>query len=297
MPTPSHPAEDKGRTLPGLLFLSALWLQFCYVLAPSWEGGTYYDYGWLAPPVIAFFAYSRWNDRLNSPTTPQNAVWIKILIALGILSLIPIRVIQHVDALWRLPLWAHACTLLALTHLTIGFLKGWRRSLYLMPATFLILVAVPLPFGVQTTLVEVLTQLVLDLSHKTLPILGYPAVLSGSSFVVDGKMLDVAEGCSGIRSFQSCIMAALALGELSRFKIPKRITLLILALAVAVVANATRIVVLIRIAYNEGHDAMDKAHDGVGLWTAIVTYLVIGAVSWLMGYLSQKKGRVVRRKV
>jgi exosortase/archaeosortase family protein len=127
--------------------------------------------------------------------------------------------------------------------------------------------------------------------------MGYPAIISGSAFVVDGKLLDVTEGCSGIRSFQSCIMAALALGELRRFAIPRRLVLLVLALAMAIIANATRIVILTRIAYTEGHAAMAKAHDGVGLWTAFVTYILVGVLAWFLGLVVRKKVKTVRRKI
>jgi len=297
MSTSSLPKTEISRLVPGLLFLSTLWLQFCYVLAPSWEGGTYYDYGWIVPPVLVYLAYLRWHDRLPPQSPPERVFLIRILILLAVLCLVPIRIIQHVDMTWRPPLWLHAGALLTITHLTIGLLKGWRRSIFLIPATFLILVAVPLPMAIQNSLVQNLTQIVLELARNVLPVMGYPAIFSGSALIVDGKLLDVTEGCSGIRSFQSCIMAALALGELRRFSIPRRLVLLGLALVIAIIANATRIVVLTRIAYTEGHAAMDKAHDSVGLWTALVTYCLVGVLAWLLSLVVRKKVKTVRRKI
>ncbi|MFC7338123.1 exosortase/archaeosortase family protein [Haloferula chungangensis] len=299
MSPPPAAIDEKGRTIFGLIFIAILWLQLCFVLIPSWEGGTYYDYGWLVPPAIAFLAYQRWQDVLPPQPAPKHQAWLKILIFLGVLSIIPIRVIEHVDALWRFPLWAHAFVMLGITHLSLVLLKGWRRSLHLAPATFMILVAVPLPTSVQSALVEALTGFILDLSSQVLPMMGFPAILSGTAFVVDGKLLDVTEGCSGIRSFQSCITAALVLGELSRFKIPTRLFLLIASLAIAIIANTIRIVTLTQIAYTEGHDAMDKAHDPVGLWTAVATYVLVAGLAWLISAWSThgKKVKVVRKKV
>lgn len=293
----SKPEKEKSRIIPGLLFLALLWLQFCFVLAPSWEEGTYYDYGWLALPVIAFLSYQRWLDPVGLPSKPRDQIWVRLLIALGVLSLFPIRVVQHVDIYWRLPLWIHAGLLLGITHLTVGLLSGWRRSSLLMPATFLILVAVPLPTAIEGALVRTLTQTVLELAANLLPMMGYPAIIAGSAFIVDGQLLDVAEGCSGIRSFQGCIMAALALGELRRFRPLQRLSLLVLALVIAVIANATRIIILTRLTYTEGHAAMDEAHDTIGIWTAVVTYSLIGVLAWLLGLLSRQKGRTVSRKV
>lgn len=288
--------NEKIRIIPGLLFLLLLWLQLCVVLAPSWAGG-YYDYGWLVPPVVAFLAYLRWQDRLSPQSAPAKGGWIRVTIALFILSLFPLRIVEHVDAHWRLPLWTHVGVLIAITHLSLALIKGWRTSFHLMPATILILVAIPLPGVIEGDLVKVLTRSVLELSETVLPLMGYPAIISESAFIVDGKLLDVAEGCSGIRSFQSCITAALVLGELRRFGISMRLSILVLALMIAIIANTTRIIVLTRLAYTEGHTAMDQAHDSIGLWTAIITYLLIGGVAWLLGLLNRKRARIVRREV
>ena len=276
--------RDQSQTMPGFLFLSILWLQFCFVLAPSWRGGTYYDYGWFVPPVIAYLAYLRWQD---SPTTSvpssRTPPWVLAVIVLGVLSLIPMRIVQHVDIFWRLPLWLHAGVLLTITHFTISMMTCWKKSFLLMPATFLILVAVPLFSAIENGLVQTLTRWVLDLTINVLPIMGYPAIIVGSSFIVNGQILDVAEGCSGIRSFQGCAMAALILGELRRFSVVRRLALLGLALTTAIITNSTRIVVLTQLTYNEGYHAMEAAHDSIGAWTAIITYALIGLLAWILG--------------
>jgi len=282
--------------IPSLLFLALLWLQFCFVLAPSWAGGTYYDYGWLAPPVIAFLAYLRWQDRPSSHSEPSHSKWLPALIFLGVLIIIPIRIIQHVDIYWRLLLWVHACILLIITHLTLSLVKGWQKSLLLLPATILILVAVPLPSAIQNGLVQTLTHWVLDLAASILPAMGYPAIIAGSAFIVNGHFLDVAEGCSGIRSFQSCIMAALVLGEIYRFGVFQRLSLLALALVTAVITNTIRIIALTRLTYTKGHTAMNESHDAIGIATTVVTYLLIAVLAWLIGKIWQKE-RSISRKI
>lgn len=45
-----------------LLFGAVLWGQLFFVLAPSWSGATYYDYGWLVPPFAVIFAWRRWQE-------------------------------------------------------------------------------------------------------------------------------------------------------------------------------------------------------------------------------------------
>ena len=107
--------------------------------------------------------------------------------------------------------------------------------------------------------------------------------------MVNGEVLDVAEGCSGIRSFQSSAMAALCLGELLRLGAVKRILLLLGGLGLAVVLNAGRIVVLARIAHRQGGEASDQAHDTVGFWVLVLTYGGISACAWILARVRRQR--------
>ncbi len=160
------------------------------------------------------------------------------------LFLIPLRVVQHVDVYWRLPLWLHAGVACGVTHLLLGLQFGWKFSRSLAPATLFALLALPIPSVLESALVQGLTHQVVTLSTATLPYLGYAVEVAGNSLIVKGEILDVAEGCSGIRSFQSSAMAALCLGELLRLSLFRRLALIALALALAIACNAGRIVIL-----------------------------------------------------
>lgn len=275
------------RDLPVVLFLAGLWIQLCLVLLPSWQSQSYYDYGWIIPPLILFFGFHRWLDE-SSTVTPGGGggrgLWI--LVILLTLGLLPVRIIEHVDIYWRFPLWVHASLVLVVTHLTIAQFHGWKTSQALLPASLFIFLAVPLPSQIEQPFVNSLTKGVLEFTSFLLPISGYPIMISGSSFIVQGEILDVAEGCSGIRSFQSCIVAALALGELARFSVTRRLVLLVLSLGLAVVTNSLRVFVLVQTAHREGRESMDAAHDGIGFWTTIITFSTIALVAWLLTLFS-----------
>ena len=45
----THPPAVRAAAL---VFLLLLWAQLTFVLAPSWIGAAYYDYGWLIPPFV-----------------------------------------------------------------------------------------------------------------------------------------------------------------------------------------------------------------------------------------------------
>lgn len=278
-----------------ILFVLFLWGQFFVVLAPSWTGATYYDYGWLVPPFALLFAWRRWQeiDFSRSKPLPQHWLWLGVF--LSVLLLVPLRVVEHVDVFWRLALWMHAAIVFAVTHLVLALFFGLRPSLALLPATIFALLAVPIPTFLEQDLVQGLTRQVVRLASGALPLAGFPVDVAGNSLVVKGELLDVAEGCSGIRSFQSSAMAAICLGELLRLTAGRRVLLVAIGIVLATVCNAGRVFVLARIAHDEGRAASDAAHDSVGFWVLLLTYGGISLGAWLLSQWGQGKRSVIRK--
>lgn len=271
-----------------------LWMQFIDALHPNWQGYSYYDFGWCLAPAVGYLATLRWRESPPSPGFPRFDWWPWIVIALLLLALWPVRIVEQVDPFWRLPLWLHSFLLLLITHLTLWRLRGLRVSFHLLPATLLILLAVPLPSFLEFSLVSFLTDWVVSFTSVVLPLAGYPAEQLGNSFIVQGMPIDVAQGCSGIRSFQSCIAVALVLGELQRLSLWGRCLLLTAAILVAVASNTGRVFLLVRMAHEKGTDAMNAAHDALSLQAVVVTYVITGILSWLFdrgGFHSKRKAR------
>lgn len=249
---------------------------------PGWQNGSYYDYGWIVPPLVLLFIFNRVKS-LPSEVSGESIVvskWVIGLAVLLLLCLIPVRVFQTVDARWRFPNWVHTGVVLSTTAVSLALVFRWEVVKAVVPGTLFILLAIPLPTFVEGPFVEGLTNLVVQLTSAILPIVGYPAKVVGSSFIVNNEVFDVGEGCSGIRSFQSCVMASLALGELYRLSAAKRVGLLLSSLLLAITVNAVRVVVLVRGAFDRGSEGMKAYHDSVGVWATIITYLAIGLMAW-----------------
>lgn len=247
----------------------------------------------MAPFALLFFV-QRWKEADHRAARPLGARWPWLLVAAGALLLVPLRIVQGVDLTWGGPQWLHAAVTLTLTHVVVALLSGWKVSRSVLPATLFALLAVPLPGVVEQALVQSLTGQVVNLASSVLPYAGYPVEVAGNSFVANGEFLDVAEGCSGIRSFQGSIMAGFCLGELLRLPAVKRLLLVIGALGLAVLCNAGRIAALTRIAYGEGREAMDAAHDAVGYWALIVTYAGVALAAWLLARSVRHGNKVTR---
>ncbi|MGJ8696682.1 MAG: exosortase/archaeosortase family protein [Verrucomicrobiaceae bacterium] len=263
--------------------------QLFWVLSPSWDRAGYYDFGWLVIPGCAFVFWQRrleWKGESELP----GKVWIAAGLAFLFL-LIPLRLSETMDPLWRLPLWVHAVSSLFLFHLLLVVDGGRRMSVACLPATLLCLTAVPLPSMIENPLVDGLTEMVTQAGHSLLLLSGEMVERVGQLLITRSVPLDIAEGCSGIRSFQSSAAAALFLGEICRGAWWQRLVLLAGGLLLAVVGNVFRVFMLGRIANHETEEAVEAAHDPVGL---VVLLIVYGGVSFLAWWIHRRP--TVRKK-
>jgi exosortase/archaeosortase family protein len=110
-----------------------------------------------------------------------------------------------------------------------------------------------------------------------------------------GQVCEVTEGCSGIRSIQSLVMAALFFGELLWLRWPGRVLLVLVALAAAVVCNTGRAWYLASVQFSEGGDAAHAAHDPAGHLAFLVAAAVLFAGAWLL--MPRVRGKQIVRRI
>lgn len=264
-------------------FLALLWGQLFLALIPSWQADTYYSYGWLVPPAMAFFAYRRHGElppRIGGPSRLSFA-GLALLLA-GLAFVLVLRILEGGNLHWRLPLWIHGATVVALSAFSLQLAAGGQALRHYAPVFVFALVAIPLPSALEFSLVAGLTEAVTATGGDLARVFGLPVEIAEAAFLVAGQPLDVNDGCSGIRSFQSSLMAGLFVGELLRLSLPSRVTLLLVSVAAAFVSNAGRVVVLIRAFAEGGREGMDAAHDGVGFAALAVSYGLITAAGFAL---------------
>lgn len=280
-----------------LVDLILLWLQLFWALVPTWRFGEYYSYGWFVPCLAAGLAWRRWQllmpaagrGRLAQtageppPRPPRVAGWVAASALLAVLVMIPLQCLAFADPGWRPSLLLLALLTVSLTHLLVWQACGRRVSLGLLPVTVFALSAVPYPGQLEQQLIRSLTDAVVSLSREVFLLIGQPVELLGERLSMGADAVDVTDGCSGIRSFQSLIMGALFFGELLLLSLPKRLALLAVAGACAIGVNAGRAYSLAAIHFSRGKEAAAAAHDLVGhsaYWLSIV--VVFLAARWLV---------------
>jgi exosortase len=227
-----------------------------------WAEGSYYTYGWAVPPLATLLWRRRNGSGIsNEEKATAGRPWV-LFALLGIY--LPLRLLAEPDPFWRLPLWTEALALcgitLALARQNYGE-KAWRK--YAWPMVFL-LTALPWPATAETWLVQGLSSQVTDATAEALLWFGYPAEAMGNQIVVDEKVIQINASCSGIRSFQCLLAFGLFFGEYYRHRVSRRLTTLMIALALAFAFNLMRALALSMISLEGTIDTYDIWHDPIG---------------------------------
>ena len=263
-----QPADRGALWLAGLL--AALWFSTLNQLRVEWSVNAQYAYGWTVPLLALYLFAERW--KVRPPTAPVRS-WKMLagIVALLALLLLPLRVIQEGAPDWRLVSWAMAGVSLALSLALIYFAGGgpWLRH-FALPVAF-VLVAVPWPMAFEQSVVQWLMRTVATICVEALGLAGIAAQQHGNVIEVSTGVVGVDEACSGVRSLQTTLMAALFLGELFRFGFARRLALIGGGLALAFVCNAGRAFFLVWLSVSRGSEAIAQWHDRVGLTVLVVS--------------------------
>ncbi|MEM9283870.1 MAG: archaeosortase/exosortase family protein, partial [Verrucomicrobiota bacterium] len=112
--------------------------------------------------------------------------------------------------------------------------------------------------------------------------MGYPLTMAGETIFANGIPLQVSEGCSGIRSFQSSVFAGFVIGEFLRLKWHSRILLVLLGAGLAFLGNCGRVIFLVHHAFQHGDENLQKLHDVSGYVSLAATLAAIVGLGLLI---------------
>lgn len=278
------------------MLLLVLWAQLFYSASYAWLHGEYYDYGWYVPPLAFWFFYRRWRDWSLVARRPL-PFWAVMagLVALA-LTLAPMRTLLRTDPSWTTPMWGQALIVCTASFLIVWRMAGRKALVGLVPVVLFALTAVPMLGAIEQMLVDTLTSRVLEASSWIFGLLGRPVTVLGSNLEMAGQVVEVSEGCSGIRSTQSLLMASLCIGEWLFLSTGARVALVGAGLLAAWVTNVARAFMLAQIRFDQGQSAFDKAHDLAGMVAFVIGTIILLGVALAMD--SKRKGtRTVRKQV
>ena len=240
-----------------------LWAGLVRSLSAFWSTDPQYAYGWTVPLLALFLLWECWHTR-PAPAPAQHRVAAFLLTAVFALSLLPVRLLLEATPDWRLTHWSLALAVTALS-LCAVYLAGGRPWLshFAFPLAF-ILVAVPWPVKIEMRLISTFTDWVATLTVTGLNLCSVPAIQEGNLIRIGQGLVGIEEACSGVRSFQATVMAALFLGQLWTFPLRSRLVLLGSGVVFAFFCNVGRAMLLTWIAERDGIPAIGKWHDPAG---------------------------------
>ena len=286
-------AQTKS-SAPTLLLVAALWLHFFWCLVPAWISSEYYSYGFFVPPLVFALAWRRnASPVVSAPWQPGRAT----VVVLALLALIPMRVVQTGDPGWRPTFVLHGLVVTVASHLLLARERGWKGSAWFLPITVLAWSAVPYIGRIEQELIRSLTGIVIGITREIFIIGGHPVEQVGERLSLGGQVVEVTEGCSGIRSIQSLVMTALFFGELLWLRWPQRLLLLGGAMAAAVICNTARAFYLSWISFFESTAAADAAHDPAGHLAFAAAALMLYLFAYLLAPGRSRRAQVRRIQV
>lgn len=247
----------------------------------AWRYGEYYDYGWFVPPAAAWLSCRRWSEMGPRDGAAANLPrWLWVVAVLVLLPwVVALRTIGHADPAWRLPAGLLGLTAAVCCHGLIAMSRGWKSSAGFIWITLLWLSALAWPSVVERQIVHQLTQGVVAAVADIFQLLGKPVEVLGDHLRLHEATVEVTDGCSGVRSFQSFVMATWFFAELQRLRLVQTLSLLIFACVLGFLINTARTYLLSQIRFQQGQEAFDRAHDSLGLLAFLVSGLLFYLVS------------------
>lgn len=265
-----------------------VWLPAMMAAAPVWRHGLYYDYGWFVPLAATGLTLLRWFQ--SPPGRPLSRRWIAAWCGLLPWFLL-LRVLGHVDPSWRMPIWLLGITAAVFSHCLLAAACGWRRSASYLCISLLWLSALPWPSVMESGIIQWLTDRVVMVTAEWFQWLGRPVMVIGDRLQLHEISVEVTDGCSGIRSFQSFLMASWFFAEWQRLR-PDRIAILLgCACLTAFAVNLGRTFALAQIRFDHGESAFQRAHDPLGLAAFAASAVIF---YYLSGMLNSRRRQLVR---
>lgn len=259
-------------------------------LSFQWSGNPEFQHGWLVAALTGFLI---WDRIETSPTddTPSQSHWP---LGLGLLGfpLVTVAELYRIGVA-RSPAQC-MCLSLGCSLFLIGnilLLKGPRTLRHFAFPFLFFFLAVPIPKIVWNPVVFTLQSWVSILDVELLNLSGIPAARQAHVIVLPNGSVGVDEACSGIRSLQSSLMAALFIADLVLHRLSAKIAFFFLGVALAIIGNLLRSFTLSVLAYRSGIDILEKWHDTAG-WSILgFTSLGVIALAWLFNRVESLKNQ------
>jgi exosortase len=281
-PKPAIPLAELGKLLLPT-WVALAWL--IYNASWFWSHNPDLNFGWLVV-VLSGFLVLEAQAQLPLPRCRWTFGSITFAV-LGFALLIVFQMYQAAFGTMAASILGLALGVMCLVTANLLYVFGPRSLGTLGAAFYFLLIALPMPSFLQGLIVANLQNFVASVDVELLKILGYPAERQGSVVHLSKGPVGVDEACSGFRSLQSSVMAAVFLGFLQFRQWSWRILLGVLAVALAIFGNLTRTFYLCRQGAIYGPESVKGVHDAAGWSVLAFTAAGVALAAWYITRLQR----------
>lgn len=262
----------------GFLYRAILWK-----LVGQWWTNPNFSHGFVVPVFSGFVVWQRRQELAKLPFRPS---WLGLPIIVAALMALIVGVLGA-------ELFLSRTSLILLLAGLIVYFAGWQlfRAL-LFPWLFLFLM-IPIPTIVFNQVAFPLQVFASRLATDILRFLSVPVLREGNIIVLSSMPLEVAEACSGIRSLMSLAAMAIIYGYLVDGKLWRRASLALMALPIAVAANAFRIVGTgLTVQYWDPDKGQGFFHEFSGWFIFVISLALILGIDVFLRRCARAKARL-----
>jgi len=270
-----------------VLPLGYLWFHLIDNLRLEWTTDPQYSYGLVVPLLVVGLLLRRWQHSGSPCASMAGNPWQAVLLC-GFFAFLylPTRLVEEATPEWRPIEWSLGIQTVGLTLYAIYLAGGkslFRQTAF--PVAFF-LVAIPWPTLFEHPIIQGLSRINAAMVVNVMGVLNVPAIQHGNLIEVSTGIVGINDACSGIRSLQSSLMISLFLGEFYLFGWRRRLLLIPISFALAMMLNVCRTSLLTWIAAKKGIGVIAEYHDEAGM----TILLVCTAMLWGAGWFLNRRG-------
>jgi exosortase len=200
-------------------------------LVRQWASDDNYSHGFLIIPLAIFCAWERRDQLERAQCRPHSAGLILILLSLLVFA----------TGVFAAELFLTRISLVGVVTGAILFVWGPAHVRQLAFPLALLPLMVPLPALIFNQIAFPLQLLASRVGEATIAAAGIPVLREGNVLELPSTTLAVAEACSGIRSLISLITLGIVLAYFTERRAAARALIVLSAVPIAVLANASRV--------------------------------------------------------
>ncbi len=262
-----------------LVLFAALYAKPAYLLVRDWtnfenpDAGT----GLLLAPLAIWFAYQSGLKEVRKPA-----------MALGVAVLLAAIGVRYISDLAAELFTMRLSMLMAVAGLMLWFFGVKQLLAWWLPFVLLGL-AIPLPELVIAKLTAPLQLIASKIGASLIAWRNIPVLLNGNVIRIPGHDLFVAEACSGLRSLTALVNLGVLLGAMLLVKPWSRVTLLVLAVPMAILINGFRIFLTAFLVFFVSPEAGSGfMHTTEGWLMFVIAFASLGAVASVLLFIEGK---------